>query len=71
MERAATPITRPAIKPALRRWGAWLRAAWHDLTLDADERFLGEARDFADLERRLERLERGRPDRYAPLDPGA
>jgi hypothetical protein len=71
MEPTTTLISRPPIKRATWRWVAWLRAAWNKLTLDADERFLGEAHDFADLEWRLQRLERGRPDRYGPLDPGA
>jgi hypothetical protein len=50
---------------------AWLRRAWHQLTLDADERYLGAARDLPDLEWRLRRLERGRAERFAPLDPDA
>jgi hypothetical protein len=38
------------------------------LTVDADERFLHGACDLADLEWRLRRLERGRPERFAALD---
>ena len=68
MKHTATLTTRPAPSLATLRWGAWWRAAWSAFTLDADERFLREASDLADLEWRLRRLERGRPDRFAPLD---
>jgi hypothetical protein len=47
--------TRPSGPgPRLR---AALAAAWHRLTMDADERFLRDAADLADLERRLKALE--------------
>jgi hypothetical protein len=71
MQRTATFIPRFAIEVAASRWGAWLRHAWDELTLDADERFLRGARDLADLESRLRRLERGRAERFGPLHPDA
>jgi hypothetical protein len=71
MQRTAALSPQPAFAAAARaaRWGAWLRRAWQDLTLDADERFLRGARDLADLESRMRRLERGRPERFGPLHP--
>jgi hypothetical protein len=71
MQRTATLRTPPAATPSASRWGAWLRQAWEELALDADERFLRGAHDLAELERRLRRLERGRDDRFAPLHPHA
>jgi hypothetical protein len=71
MQRTATLTPQPALAAAPRgaRWVSWLRRAWDDLTLDAEERFLREARDPADLEWRLRRLERGRAERFSPLHP--
>lgn len=60
--------TRPAL-PAnlLARIAAGLRRAWAGAPVDPDEPWLAQATDHADLERRLKRLERGRPDRFGPL----
>jgi hypothetical protein len=69
MQLTATLIARPAVAAAASRWRAWLERAWHQLTIDADERFLREACDLADLEWRLQRLQRGRPERFGPLHP--
>ena len=69
MKRIAMLIAQSSATLATLRWVAWLRAAWKNATLHADERFLGEAQDFADLEWRLRCLERGRPVSLAPLDP--
>jgi hypothetical protein len=71
MQRTATLTPQPGLAPAARgpRWATWLRRAWEDLTLDADERFLRGARDLADMECRLRRLERGRAERFGPLHP--
>jgi hypothetical protein len=71
MQRTATLTPQHAVTAAASRWSAWLRHAWDELLLDADERFLGEARDLADLEWRLQRLERGRAERFGPLHPDA
>jgi hypothetical protein len=71
MQSAATLTRQPAGTVAVSRWGAWLRRAWDQLTLAEDERFLRAACDPVDLERRLRRLERGRADRFGPLDPHA
>ena len=68
MQRTATLVSHPAATVAPSRWRAWLRQTWHDLTMDVDERFLGEACDLADLERRQQGLERGRLQRFYPLD---
>ena len=72
MQRTTTLIPQPALAAAARgsRWATWLQRVWEDLTLDADERFLRGARDLADMEWRLRRLERGRAERFAPLHPG-
>lgn len=71
MQRTATLPPQPAFAAAARgsRWAAWLRRMGENLTLDADERFLRGARDLADLEARLRRLERGRAERFGPLHP--
>ncbi|HEY1393399.1 MAG TPA: hypothetical protein VFV25_08470 [Methylibium sp.] len=71
MQRTAALNPQHAVAHATARLGAWLRHAWDELMLDADERFLRGARDLADLEWRLRRLERGRADRFAPLHPDA
>jgi hypothetical protein len=71
MQRTATLTPQPAVTVAASRWVAWLRRAWVELTLDDDERFLRGARDPVELEWRLRRLERGREERFAPLDPHA
>lgn len=67
MHTASCPSPAPA-RPWLRLCVAALRrlaAAAHD----PDEADLACATDGADLERRLRRLERGRPDRFGPLPP--
>lgn len=71
MHRTLTFTPHPAAAVAAFRWRAWLRHAWDALTLDADERFLHGACDLADLERRQRCLERGRAERFGPLDPHA
>lgn len=68
MLRTAILIPRPAgTRTTATRWWAWLRQAWAAFTREDDERFLGDACDLADLERRLRRLERGPRERFAPL----
>jgi hypothetical protein len=69
MHHTATLTPQSAVAAPAVRWGAWLRHAWHELTMDADERFLRNARDLADLEWRLQRQQRGRPERFGPLHP--
>jgi hypothetical protein len=71
MQRTAIWSPLSAAPTATSRWGAWLRHAWDELTLDADERFIRGARDPVEVEWRLRRLERGRAERFAPLDPNA
>ena len=72
MQRTITLTPRPAVVAVgASRWRAWLQRAWTALTLDADERFLREARDLAELERRQRCLERGRAERFGPLGPDA
>ena len=77
MHHIATLTSRPAVALAgavsacASRCEAWLRGAWQELTLDADERFIRGARDLVDLELRLRRLERGRAERFGPLHPDA
>lgn len=63
------PIQSAAAGGGMPGWAVWLRQAWDRLMLDDDTRFLSEARDHADLERRLRRLERGREHRFDPLPP--
>jgi hypothetical protein len=70
MLRTAPWIPTAAARAVRPCWGAWLRRAWERFMLDEDSRFLGEARDLADLEGRLRRLEQGRADRFGPLPPG-
>lgn len=66
----AAVLTAPVPAATRRaRWCAWWRARWHALTLDDDERFVRNACDLADLERRLRCLERGRADAWRPVDP--
>jgi hypothetical protein len=67
MQRTVTLAPQWAVSSASTRWVAWLRQVWGELWLDADQRFLREASDLADLERRMRSLERGRPERFAPL----
>lgn len=69
MLRTIRWIPRPAVEGVVPRWGAWLRRVWDERGVDDDERLLREARDLADLERRLRRQERGRPERFGPLPP--
>lgn len=75
MHHIAALTLRPAIVTAVAaaaaRGEAWLRRAWHELTLDADERFIRGACDLADLEWRLQRLQRGRAERFGPFHPDA
>jgi hypothetical protein len=71
MQRTATWTPQAAVAVTTSRLGAWLQHAWDELMLDADERLLRGARDLADLEWRLRRLERGRAERFAPLHPDA
>ena len=68
MQRTATLPSHPVLTVTPSRWRAWLRQAWHDLAMDVDERFLRQACDLADLERRQRYLERGRPERFSPFD---
>ncbi len=58
-----------AIPLPRRRWGAWLRCVRVWWAAGDDERFLCDAADIVDLERRLRLLERGRGDRFRPLPP--
>ena len=71
MQSIAHLIPHPGFAAMTSRWAAWLRQAWDELNLDADERFLREARDLADLESRLRRLERGSAERFGPVYPSA
>jgi len=74
MQRTATPMPHLAaalVAASASRWAARLRRMWEELTMDADERFLRGARDLADLELRLRRLERGRAERFSPFHPDA
>ena len=48
-----------------------LLRSWQLLGLDADERYLRQASDLADLELRLRRVARGRLERFGPIHPGA
>ena len=52
-----------AARHPLRRLADWLRARWQQARLDAPTRYLSQAVDHADLERRMRVLERcgGRP----------
>jgi hypothetical protein len=52
-----------AARHPLRRAADWLRTRWHHARLDAHTRYLSQAADHADLERRMRALERcaGRP----------
>lgn len=67
MQRTATLPSHIAVTVAPSRWRAWLRRAWRDFTMDGDERFLQQACDLVDLERRQQCLEHGRPGRFAPF----
>lgn len=69
MQHTTILTPRPAVTAS--GWLVRLRQAWQDLTLDADERFLRDAVDLADLEQRLRRLERGRAERFVSLCPDA
>ncbi|MFG6456290.1 hypothetical protein [Roseateles sp. BYS96W] len=60
-----------AIPLPRRRFGAWLRGVCAWWAAGDDERFLHDAVDIADLERRLRQLERGRDDRFGPLPSGS
>jgi hypothetical protein len=50
--------------------GSWLLRLWDGFPQNDDERFLREAWDLADLERRLRRLEQGRAERFCALPRG-
>lgn len=54
-----TRTRRGALAGLLRETAARLRDGWRWMLLDADTRWLWEAEDLADLERRLRALERG------------
>jgi hypothetical protein len=74
MQSVATQGPRPA--PAIfaapvARLQAWLQRAWQQLTMDDDELYIRAASDLADLEYRLQRVARGRLQRFGPLDAGA
>jgi hypothetical protein len=71
MQRTATLIQQHARAPAVSGWCAWLRSIWKEFALSDDERFLCEARDPVEVEWRMKRLERGRSERFGPLDPSA
>lgn len=77
MQRTATPTAHlaaafaAAAATCASHWAARLRRLWAELTMDTDERFLRGAQDLADLEWRLQRLQRGRAERFGPLDPYA
>lgn len=60
----------PAIPPSAALLGRWLQhlvQAWRRGTMNTDECHLAAACDLADLEQRLRRVERGRDDRFGPL----
>jgi hypothetical protein len=67
MQRTAPLLAIPPAEALPIRVLRHLRHAWRSWTLDADERHLAQACDHADLEQRLRRLERGRDDRFGPL----
>lgn len=65
----AVPAATPTATAIWRRLRAGLRRLGSPVPLDPDAAHLREAVDLADLETRLRRLERGRPDRFGPLPP--
>ncbi|WP_157255893.1 hypothetical protein [Pelomonas sp. Root1217] len=67
MQRTVTLFPKSAVTGSTSRLGAWLLTLRDAFTRDDDERLLCEARDLADLERRLRRLEQGRTERFGPL----
>lgn len=71
MQRTAILVSQPARTHASPGWADVLGRAWEDLALSDDDRFLREGCDPVDVEWRLKRLERGRADRFGPLDPSA
>jgi hypothetical protein len=77
MQRTATPMPHlaaafaAAAAACASHWSARLGCMWAELTMDADERFLRGAHDLADLEWRLQRLQRGRAERFGPFHPDA
>lgn len=71
MRRTAALSPRSAVIDVASRWRASLQSLWDALAQDDDERFLCEAWDLADLERRLRRLEQGRMERFGPLSRGS
>ena len=77
MHHIATLSRRPAVViaavvvAAVSRWSARWQSAWHELTMDTDERFIRGACDLADLEWRLQRLERGRSEGLMTFPPDA
>lgn len=72
MERLQTlpwwSLLAAAVAETLQHGRDRLARAWHQMTLDADERYLGGATDLADLERRLRQLDRGQPLRDRWMD---
>lgn len=68
-ESAPAAATVPAFaRPPTGLWSR-LHQAWCRCLLSPEDAWLQGAADLADLERRLQRLERGRPDRFGPLPP--
>ncbi|MCE4554059.1 hypothetical protein [Pelomonas cellulosilytica] len=70
MHPATRTLPCQARRRSESRWTAWLRRCWQQWLRSDDERFLDDACDLADLERRLRLLERGRPERFGSFPPG-
>ena len=75
MHHIATLTRRPAVviaavvPAAVSRWSVWWRSAWHELTMDADERFIRGACDLADLEWHEAEFLGRRSFAYTVMDP--
>ncbi|MDR7268697.1 hypothetical protein J2X20_001326 [Pelomonas saccharophila] len=67
MHATATWTSRSAVTGLALRLRTWLPGLLGRFMRDDDEAFLCEARDLADLERRLRRLEQGRSERFRAL----
>ena len=67
MLTAAETPSALTVAPRPGRLARWLRRAWAHPRPSAEEAWLRDTADLADLEQRLRRLERGRPDRFGPL----
>ena len=68
-ESTPMAVTVPAFaRPPTGLWSR-LHQACRRRLLSPEDAWLQGAADLADLERRLQRLERGRPDRFGPLPP--